>query len=98
MKTTFLVVYQPGPAWTEGALVTEPPLREHGKYLLGLFVKGNMKFAGPFTNNAGGAVVLEAADEPEAVAIVTDDPAVNAGFFVYEVHQWTMVPWEKYLK
>ncbi len=98
MKTTFLVVYRPGPAWVEGALVTESPLKEHGKYLLGQFVKGAMKSAGPFEGNSGGAVVLEVADQSEARAIVAEDPAVKTGFFTYEMHQWTLVPWEKYLK
>src|SRR5437667_11233815 len=76
-KTTFLVIYRPGPAWLVGKPVSEQPLKEHGKYMLSLYVKGSMKLAGPLTDNAGGAVVLAVADESEAKAIVTEDPAVS---------------------
>jgi hypothetical protein len=73
-KTTFLVIYRPGPSWLVGKPVSEQPLKEHGKYMLSLYVKGSMKLAGPLTDNAGGAVVLAVADESEAKAIVTEDP------------------------
>jgi uncharacterized protein len=98
VKTTFLVIYRPGPAWLPGKPVSQQPLTEHGKYMLSLFVKGSMKFAGPLTDDAGGAVVLNVADEAEAKAIVAADPAVKAGIFVHEIHPWGLVQWEKYLK
>jgi uncharacterized protein YciI len=97
-KVTFLVIYRPGPAWLAGKSVSEQPLREHGKYMLGLYVKGSMKLAGPLTDNAGGAVVLEVADKGEAKAIVTADPAVKSGIFVYEMHPWELKPWDEYAK
>ena len=97
-KTSFLVIYRPGPAWLVGKPVSEQPLKEHGKYMLSLYVKGSMKLAGPLTDNAGGAVVLAVADESEAKAIVTEDPAVKSGIFVYEMHPWELRPWDKYAK
>lgn len=97
-KTTFLVIYRPGPAWLPGKRVTELPLKAHGNYMLSLFVKGSLKFAGPLGNDAGGAVMLEVANEAEAKAIVAEDPAVKSGLFVHEIHQWGLVQWEKYLK
>jgi uncharacterized protein YciI len=97
-KTTFLVIYRPGPAWLLWKSVSEQPLKEHGKYMLSLYVKGSMKLAGPLTDNAGGAVVLAVANESEAKAIVSEDPAVKAGIFVYEMHPWELKPWEKYAK
>lgn len=97
-KTTFLVIYRPGPAWLQGKPVSEQPLKEHGKYLLGLYAKGSMKFAGPLGQHAGGAVVLEVADEPAAQAAVLADPAVQSGIFVYEIHPWDLKPWDKYLQ
>src|SRR6266404_5814822 len=95
-KTTFLVIYRPGPAWLVGKSVAEQPLKEHGKYMLGLYVKGAMKLAGPLTDNAGGAVVLEVAGESEAKAIVAADPAVKSGVFLCEMHPWELKPWGKY--
>lgn len=97
-KVTFLVIYRPGPAWLAGKSVSEQPLKEHGKYMLRLYVKGSMKLAGPLTDNAGGAVVLDVADEAEAKSIVMEDPAVKSGIFVYEMHPWELKPWDEYAK
>jgi uncharacterized protein YciI len=97
-KITFLVIYRPGPAWLAGKSVSEQPLKEHGKYMLGLHVKGSMKFAGPLTDNAGGAVVLEVADENQAKAIVAEDPAIKSGVFICEMHPWELKPWGDYAK
>ena len=97
-KSTFLVVYKPGPAWVQGKPVSEQPLKEHGKYKLSLYAKGVLKFAGPFADDAGGAVVLEVANETEARAIVAEDPAVKSHVFLNEMHPWALVEWDKYLK
>jgi uncharacterized protein YciI len=95
-KMTYLVIYRPGPGWLPGKPLAEQPLRDHGKYMLSLYVKGLMKLAGPLTDDAGGAVVLDVADEAEARAIVAADPAVKSGLFVHEMHPWKLMPWEKY--
>jgi len=97
-KTLYLVLYRPGPAWLSGKSVMEQPLKEHGKYMLSLYIKGSMKLAGPLTDNAGGAVLLEVSNEAEAKAIVANDPAVKSGVFVYEMHPWKLQPWEEFAK
>jgi uncharacterized protein YciI len=97
-KATYLVLYRPGPAWLTGKSIMEQPLKEHGKYMLSLYIKGAMKLAGPLTDNAGGAVLLEVSDEAEAKAIVTNDPAVKSGIFVYEMHPWKLQPWDELAK
>ena len=97
-KATYLVLYRPGPAWLTGKSVMEQPLKEHGKYMLSLYIKGSMKLAGPLTDDAGGAVLLEVSNEAEAKAIVTNDPAVKSEVFVYEMHPWKLQPWEKFAK
>jgi uncharacterized protein len=97
-KSTWLVIYRPGPTWAPGKPITEQPPKEHGKYLIELFSKGQMKFAGPFMDNAGGAVVLEVASEAEAIALVKGDPAVQKGVFLYDLHPWRLVEWQKYVK
>src|SRR5215468_4827148 len=93
-KATYLVFYRPGPAWLTGKSVMEQPLQEHGKYMLSLYMKGSMKLAGPFADNAGGAVLLDVSDEAEAKAIVMKDPAVESGIFVYEMHPWKLQRWD----
>lgn len=97
-KSTYLVIYRPGPAWIPGKTVKEQPLKEHGKYMLSLYKNGILKFAGPFTDNAGGAVVFEAQNDDEAKAIVAADPAVASKVFLSELHPWGLVEWERYLK
>ena len=97
-KATYLVLYRPGPGWLTGKSVMEQPLKEHGKYMLSLYIKGSMKLAGPLTDNAGGAVLLEVSNEAEAKAVVTNDPAVKSGVFVYELHPWKLQPWDEFAK
>jgi uncharacterized protein YciI len=98
VNRSFLVIYRPGPAWVPGKPVTQQPLKEHGKYMLSLYISGSMKLAGPLTDNAGGAVLLDVANESKAKAIVTEDPAVKSGIFVYELHPWELKPWDEYSK
>ena len=98
VNRSFLVIYRPGPAWVPGKPVTEQPLKEHGKYMLSLYISGSMKLAGPLTDNAGGAVLLDVADEAKAKAIVAEDPAVKSGIFVYELHPWELKRWDEYSK
>jgi uncharacterized protein YciI len=97
-RATYLVIYRPGPAWLTGKSVMEQPLKEHGKYMLSLYTKGSMRIAGPFTDDAGGAVLLEVFDEAAAKAIVTNDPAVKSGIFAYEMHPWKLQPWDELAK
>jgi hypothetical protein len=66
--------------------------------MLSLYISGSMKLAGPLTDNAGGAVLLDVADESKAKAIVAEDPAVKSGIFVYELHPWELKPWDEYSK
>ena len=98
MPQTFLAILKPGPGWIEGKPVTEQSLQAHGKYLLSIYKAGSLRFAGPFGDNAGGALVLEVADEGEAQSIITQDPAIVDQIFVYEMHPWNLVPWESYIK
>jgi uncharacterized protein YciI len=98
VKSTFLVLYRPGPAWVPGKHIREQPPKEHGKYMLQLYERGVMKSAGPFDDDSGAAIVLETADEAEARSVIAADPAVKARIFAPEIHPWGLVPWEKYVK
>jgi uncharacterized protein YciI len=97
-KSTYLVIYRPGPAWIPGKPVKEQPLKEHGKYMLSLYKNGVLKFAGPFTDNTGGAVVFEAENGDEAKAVVEADPAVASKIFLFDLRPWGLVDWERYVK
>lgn len=97
-KSTFLVLYRPGPAWPEGKTIADLPLTEHFQYMISLFANGSMKFAGPLTDDSGGAVVLEVSNEADARSIVDEDPAVKTGVFLYQIHPWRLVPWQEFIR
>lgn len=92
-KSTYLVLYRPGEAWKSGTPIGELPLREHGRYMLDLYQRGAMRFAGPFADDSGAAVMIEAEDDEAARALVEADPAVASKIFHFEVHRWSLVPW-----
>lgn len=96
--STFLVVYQPGPAFRVGKPLKEQPLKEHGQYMLDLYVQGVLLTAGGFGDDTGGALVFSAADGAAAKAIVENDPAVRSGVFIYELHPWRQANWQRRLE
>ncbi|MBZ5603813.1 MAG: YciI family protein [Acidobacteriia bacterium] len=91
---TFLVVYKPGPKFIAGKPIAAQPLGEHGRYMMSLYQKGILKIAGPFTDDAGGAVMFSAATPADAKSIVEHDPAVINGIFSYDLHPWGLVDWQ----
>jgi hypothetical protein len=62
MRTMHLVVYQSGSSWLPGQPIAEQPLRDHGPYMLSLYVKRSLRFAGRFSDDAGGAAAFEGTD------------------------------------
>lgn len=94
MKPTYLLLYRPGPAWIPGRPFGEQPLREHRRYLQDLAAQGVLTMAGPFSDDAGGAVAFEAEDLAAANALALADPAVVSRVFLFEVHPWA-VAWER---
>ena len=97
MNQPFLVIYRPGSAWIPGQPVWAQPPPAHGRYLLSLYQQGLLLFAGPFDDDTGAALMLEAANEVQARALVDADPAVRQAVFTYELHPWALVPWERYV-
>jgi uncharacterized protein YciI len=94
----FLVVYQPGPSFRTGKPLKEQDLKEHGNYMLDLYAQGALLSAGPFLDESGGAVILNAPDQAAATAITTSDPAVRAGVFIYQLYPWRQQDWAQRLK
>jgi uncharacterized protein len=81
-----------GPTPQEAAIV-----KEHFDYLQGLVAEGRVFMAGRTLNTderCFGIVVLAAASEVEAAALMRDDPAVrhgvmNAELFPYRIAVWS---------
>jgi uncharacterized protein len=90
----YLVVYRPGPAWLQGKpLAEQPAIRDHGKYMLELYRRGVLKFAGGFGDGSGGALAFEAENDASAQAVVAADPAVTSQMFSFELRHWRLVDW-----
>ena len=81
----YLVLIKRGPKWLAGKSVAEQPLLEHGKYLKELMDKGTLQLAGPFLDDSGGFVILNAADDAEARRIAEHDPGVISQIIEPEV-------------
>ena len=96
-NATFLVVYRPGPTFKAGKPLKEQDLKAHGQYMLELYAQGVLLSGGGFADDSGGAWVASAADLTAAQALVQNDPAVRTGLFLYDLHPWRMVDWEKRL-
>ena len=96
MNQTFLILYQPGSAWIAGQSIYTQSLQEHGQFLLTLYQKRQLRMAGSLGDASGVALVLEAPDETQARRIIDSDPAIVQSVFEYELHTWTLVPWECY--
>lgn len=97
-QPNFLIVYRRGPSWIAGKSVKEQPLKEHGRFLIDLYKKGILKFAGPFSDDTGGAAALLVETEEAARAIVAADPAVVSGVMIPELHAWKLVGWDAFIK
>ena len=98
MKSIFLVIFRPSSGWLPGKPLAEQPLGEHVKHHLGLFEKGIVKFAGPFTDDTGGAAVMEASSLEEINGMISLDPAVTNKVFAYDIHPWSLIAGERYIK
>jgi uncharacterized protein YciI len=95
-KTRFAIVYAPGPNWIPGKPFSEQPLMDHANYMHQLYLQGKLVLGGPFTDNSGGLVVLDVADQNQAQQILESDPAVKAGIFIAKLHPWFTVDWAHY--
>ena len=94
---TYLAIYREGPAFKKDVPPQEQ-LRDHGRYLVGLSQKQQLKLGGAFGDVTGGAIVFEAENDDAAKAIMDGDPAVVAKTYVYELHPWRLVDFQAIAK
>jgi uncharacterized protein YciI len=83
----FAVEIKTGPAWD----AAKPPqdqahFREHSANLRRLREQGALLMGARYADK--GLVVLRAASESEAHALLKDDPSFQAGVFKYELHEF----------
>lgn len=84
----FAIFYTQGPAWVQGKSIYEQPADDHDQWALNLFKAKKLLFAGPFSDDSGGLVVLDVVDEAEAQALFASDPGLHSGIFRATLHPW----------
>lgn len=87
-RPLFAIVYRAGPAWKPGVAMKDQGLRDHFFYVKALHERGDIVYAGPMGPD-GGLILIHAADQAAADALVAADPAVKAGIFVGAVRDFT---------
>jgi uncharacterized protein YciI len=91
MQTIFALCYRPGPAWVAGKTVFEQPLKAHRAYMQSLVDAGRVVLGGPYSDDTGGLVAIEADSRAAAAQIAAGDPAVKDGVMQADVHPWLIV-------
>lgn len=84
----FVLLYRPGPAWLAGRSVFEQPLAEHLAYMRSLLAQESLMFGGPFLDDSGGVIAIDAASMADAMAVRDADPAVRDGVMLADVRPW----------
>jgi len=77
----FAILLRPGPAWQAGRPFKDQGLSAHFRYWKSLFDRGRVVTAGPLGTDSG-LVLLYAADQMDADAILRGDPAIVDHVFV----------------
>lgn len=84
----YVFIYRPGRKWLPGRSIQAQPLESHFAYMAQLEQGGALCLGGPFTDDAGAAGIIRAADAAAAQAIVDADPAISDGVMTAELHPW----------
>ena len=91
-EALFALIHRPGPAWQDGVGYREQPgIERHVAYMRSLFDQGRMPMGGPFLDDSGGMMLLEADSLDEATAVARADPTVGEGLLCVDVRQWRLV-------
>lgn len=69
-------------------MLTRELLLRHVGHLKALKAEGRLHLCGPFKDDSGGFILIEADDEKEAQAIASRDPFIVEGYYrTLEVHE-----------
>jgi uncharacterized protein YciI len=83
-----VLCHSPGASWKKGVPFREQPgVQDHVKYMAGFLEKGTLVVGGPFLDDSGGMMVMNAS-EADAKAAAEGDPAVKAGLLKVVVRPW----------
>jgi uncharacterized protein YciI len=88
----FVLLHRPGPTWDANLPYPQQPgVEDHVAYMKTCFEQGRILMGGPFADDSGGMMLLEAGDLQEATNIARADPKVRDGLLVVQVHPWRVV-------
>jgi uncharacterized protein YciI len=89
-----LMFYKTGPNQSVSKEESGRIQMEHLRFLFGQKRAGLVLLAGPLTGagDLRGLCILNTEDRDAAKATFAEDPAVQAGVFVTEFHQWFGIP------
>ncbi len=92
MKSTFMLLWAPGPAWLPGKTVREQPYwDDHATFMDALFENGMVILGGPFADTTGSVVIVEADNEQEVADVFAQDPFVLHHIFTRSLlKQWLL--------
>ena len=88
-----VVVHSPGPAWEPGLpLVQQVGIVAHRNHWVQAFEQGWLMMGGPFTDGAGGGMMLcrPEVDEDRLRAHALADPAVESDLLQFEIRDWSV--------
>ena len=90
-KPYCVVILKTGPKWDEPG--KEPIMWEHGRRNFALRAEGLLSIVCPVRDGSGvtGIGIFNASEDATRV-IMDDDPGVQAGIFVYELHPTRSFP------
>lgn len=84
--TKFVIILTSVP----GAQSNEALIRDHVRFLKKLDAEKKLVLCGPFSDYAGGMIIINAQDKIEAEAIARLDPFVTSGARTFEVRTWNI--------
>lgn len=92
MKNTFMIRWAHGPAWVSGKTVRQQPYwDQHAVFMDALFERGMVVLGGPFADETGSLLIVEAESEREVTDIIAVDPFVVHDIFVlHDLKQWML--------
>lgn len=87
-------MHSPGDNWVQGVSFREQPgVMEHVQYMASFIESRKLVIGGPFLDNTGGMMVMQADTQEEAERIANADPTV-----VNKLLKVTVKPWMAAMK
>lgn len=85
----FVLFHTPGEKWTANVSFREQPgVMEHVQYMARFVQTNQLVIGGPFLDNSGGMMVMQAGSLEEAERLAKEDPSVQKGLLNVSVKPW----------